>query len=57
MQNFIDILCGVGGFIVCWFTKDFLQKALTGTEGFIATMEAKIAALKAAKAPTTPPKT
>lgn len=49
MDWFMLSLGALGGFAVCWFLKDPLTKAVSGTEAFIQTLEAKIAAAKAAK--------
>lgn len=48
MAYFIQALCLVGGFAAGWFLKDIIIKIVTGTESFVAALEAKIAALKAA---------
>ena len=48
MMLFTAFIAAVGGFALCWFSKDRITVLLTGTESFIKTLEAKAAALKAA---------
>jgi hypothetical protein len=47
MTLFIASISAVAGFSLCWFAKDKITVLLTGTESFIATLEAKARALKA----------
>jgi hypothetical protein len=47
MSIFIAVIMFAGGFAACWFTKDAIVKAVTGTEAFINALEARAAALKA----------
>ncbi len=48
MWGMFDILVFAGGFAACWFTKDFVIKALTGAETFAQSLEAKAKAVRAA---------
>lgn len=47
MNWFIDSLFAIGGGAFIWFTKDFITKAVTGTESFITSLRAKASALEA----------
>jgi hypothetical protein len=47
MLTLLNIIVFIAGFAACWFTKDAVTKAVTGTEAFIKMLEAKTAALKA----------
>jgi hypothetical protein len=47
MSIFLNMLLFVAGFAACWYTKDAVTKAVTGTEAFIKMLEAKAAALRA----------
>ena len=46
MPAFLNFIVFVAGFAACWYTKDAVTKAVTGTEAFINMLEAKAAALK-----------
>jgi hypothetical protein len=46
LTTFGDVLVFAAGFAVCWFFKDPVTKMITGTENFVKSLEAKIAALK-----------
>lgn len=48
MSNVLHIVAFAAGFAGCWFAKDKIIKAVTGTEAFIGALEAKAAVLKAA---------
>jgi hypothetical protein len=48
MWTFFDLICFAVGFAVCWFSKDWITRLVTGTEAFAKSLEAKAAALKAA---------
>jgi hypothetical protein len=47
MSTFVAVISFAGGFAACWFAKDVIVKAATGTEAFVKALEAKAAALKA----------
>jgi hypothetical protein len=47
MPIFLNTLVFVAGFAACWYTKDAITKAVTGTEAFIKVLETKAAALRA----------
>jgi hypothetical protein len=47
MTPFIALISAAAGFTLCWFAKDKITVLVTGTESFIAALEAKAAALKA----------
>jgi hypothetical protein len=47
MTLFIVSIAAAAGFTLCWFAKDKITLAVTGTESFIKALEAKITALKA----------
>lgn len=47
MTLFIASVSAASGFTFCWFIKDVIVVLITGTESFIRTIEAKVAALKA----------
>ncbi len=48
MTAFIATLTFAGGFAACWFSKDTLIVAVTGTTNFVKSLEAKAAAIRAA---------
>jgi hypothetical protein len=48
MWTLVDVTVFVGGFALCWFSKDQITRFVTGTDVFIKALEAKAAALKAA---------
>ena len=41
-------LAAIGGFALCWFSKDLILHAFVGTEVFVRNLEAKASALRAA---------
>ena len=47
MPIILNFIVFVAGFGACWYTKDAVTKAVTGTEAFINMLEANAAALKA----------
>lgn len=47
MTAFVAAIAAAAGFALCWFAKDKLMVMVTGTEAFIAKLEAKATALKA----------
>jgi hypothetical protein len=47
MTLFIASISAAAGFTLCWLAKDKITVLVTGTESFIATLEAKVKALKA----------
>jgi hypothetical protein len=49
MWTFFDIVVFAAGFAACWFSKDKITQFVAGTEAFIKALEAKAAALKAAR--------
>lgn len=48
MWTLFDIAAFAGGFVACWFVKDKIVQAVSGTEALVKALEAKAAALKAA---------
>jgi hypothetical protein len=48
MWNIFDIAVFAAGFGTCWFAKDKITQFVTGTDAFVKSLEAKVAALKAA---------
>jgi hypothetical protein len=46
MRTFLDTLAFAAGFGVCWLTKDAVVRFVTGTEGVVRSLEAKVALLK-----------
>jgi hypothetical protein len=48
MWTLFDAAAFAAGFVACWFAKDKIVQAVSGTEVFVKTLEAKAAALKAA---------
>lgn len=47
MTGFYIGLGAVGGFALCWFTKDAILVMVTGTEAFVGRLETKARALRA----------
>jgi len=47
MWTFLDVFIFAAGFATCWFAKDKITQLLTGTDAFVRSLEAKVAALKA----------
>lgn len=47
MSILIAITVFAGGFAACWFAKDAIIKAVTGTKAFVNALETKAAALRA----------
>lgn len=48
MSPLLDFLVFAAGFVACWFAKERIIEAVTGTEALIGSLEAKAAALRAA---------
>jgi hypothetical protein len=48
MWTMFDVLIFIAGFTACWFSKDKIAQLVTGTDAFVKSLEAKVAALKAA---------
>jgi hypothetical protein len=44
--NFFDLLVFAAGYAACWYTKDYVTKTYMGSQNFVASLEAKVAALK-----------
>jgi hypothetical protein len=51
MRTMLDIIFFIiffgAGFAACWFCKDPIVRLVTGTEALIASLEVKLAALRA----------
>lgn len=48
MWTFFDLVMFAAGFAACWFCKDRIAQAITGTEAYAKALESKAAALRAA---------
>jgi len=46
--NIFDAFVFAGGFVACWFSKDWITKQALGAKSFAQKLEAKAAAIRAA---------
>jgi hypothetical protein len=46
MDTIVDIIFFTAGFAGCWFCKDRVLRAVTGTDSLIKALEARLAALR-----------
>ena len=48
MWTLLDLVMFAAGFAACWFSKDRVAQAVSGTEAYAKALESKAAAVRAA---------
>ncbi|MES2192899.1 MAG: hypothetical protein V4517_00665 [Pseudomonadota bacterium] len=46
MWSIFDIIVFVGGFVGCWFSKDWLIKSYDGTANLVSRLAARVKAIR-----------